>query len=192
MKVTRFGWMAAIAFVGFLQATTAQTGRGRGGQSPPPAPQARQPNTCKCEPPVPAEASGIGACSRTQDDGTYCDLNFVSAGVTAGIAATPGFATFASRMKLPAVAPDDLARAAGRIQNNQVAGLEPPEIATFVRAVAAIAAYARRNDSSAFRHFTDIFALTDPAMLTPLVADAMRLYAVPATTDNGSVKRAQT
>jgi hypothetical protein len=179
-------WKVLGVFALVLSTQDAGARQGPRGAAPGPAP--RPPNLCKCVPPISAQASGPGACTRTQDDGTFCQLDFVSAQVAAGVVNDLAFGSFSSQMKMMSVQPSDLVRAVQRVQANQFAGLSSADLAASVHAVAMVAAFERSGDATTRSHFTDVLDLTNPANLQPPVVDTLQQYAKLATAERVPVQ----
>jgi hypothetical protein len=119
----------------------------------PPAPAGE--NTCVCEPPIPSRATATGTCTRTQDDGTYCELTF-SLSQKARIASqSPAFSKFAAEAKL---SKEDVAPLITRLESPATETLKTEDIAASVRAAAAIAAF-QRTDDKAQGNFLDIYEM---------------------------------
>ena len=124
-------------------------------------------NTCACEPPIPSKATATGTCTRTQDDGTYCDLAF-SLSQKARIASQlPAFSKFAADAKL---AKEDVVPLIARLEAPATENLKTEDIAASVKAAAAVAAF-QRTDDRAQGNFQDIFE-----MLTFPVGDTRYNY----------------
>lgn len=151
----------------------SQLGRGQGAPNQPP-----KPNVCRCVPPIAAQASGNGACTRTQDNGTFCQLNFVSPAVGAGLGTLPvGNARVGTIVKSQGFVP-----ALARLQSGRVTGSSIPEAAESVRAAAAAAAIEAAETKSAdgnAQRFDDILAATDPGKIEAGVAEGLKEFVRP-------------
>jgi hypothetical protein len=115
-------------------------------------------NTCRCLPPIPSEASATGACTRTQDDGTFCELTFSLSQRAAAVSQSPTFDKYAmdSKISIPA---DRIGSFVDRLQEDEIVDLKPEDVAASIQAVAAIAAFQRPSDTNTQRHFRDIFQM---------------------------------
>jgi len=115
-------------------------------------------NTCKCLPPIPSEATATGACTRTQDDDTFCELTFSLSQRAAAVSRLPTFDKYAMDWKL-SIPKEGLKPLVDRLQDEEISGLSPEEVAASIRAVAAIAAFQRPSDIPTQSHFRDIFQM---------------------------------
>lgn len=119
---------------------------------------ARVENTCRCLPPIPSEASALGACTRTQDDATYCELTFSLSQTAAAVSQLPAFDKYAADWDL-SVPKEQIGPLVDRLQAGEIAGLKPEQVADSVRAVVTIAAFHRPSDAATQSYFRDIFEM---------------------------------
>jgi hypothetical protein len=115
-------------------------------------------NTCRCLPPIPSEASATGACTRTQDDATFCELTFSLSQRAAAVSGLATFDKYAADWNF-SVSKEQISPLVDRLQEGEIAGLKPQEVADSVRAVATVAAFQRPNDAATQSHFRDIFQM---------------------------------
>lgn len=115
-------------------------------------------NTCRCSPPIPSEASAMGACTLTQDDGTFCELTFSLSQRAAAVGRLPAFDKYAMDRKL-SIHRERVGLLVDRLEENEIVGLKPEEVAASLEAVAALTAFQRPSDTSTQSHFRDIFQM---------------------------------
>jgi hypothetical protein len=115
-------------------------------------------NVCRCLPPIPSEASATGACTRTQDDGTFCQLTFSIPQKAAALSQSPNFDEYSKAWGF-SISRDHIEPLAGRLQSGDMLNLQNADIADSIRAAATVAAFERPNDSSTQSHFRDIFEM---------------------------------
>jgi hypothetical protein len=131
-------------------------------------------NTCKCLPPINSEASATGTCTRTQDDGSFCELTFSLSQKAAVVSQLPTFDSYAMASKF-SISKENIRPLVDRLQAGEIIGLKPEDVAASNQAVAAVAAFQRPNDAAAQSHFQDIFQMltfhepTDPNRSAPVL-----------------------
>jgi len=113
-------------------------------------------NTCKCEPPIRSQATATGSCTRTQDDGTFCDLKF-SLGQNASAAIhAPDFDRFAA--SYANVSKKEFAWFASRADDRYEL-TKTDDAARVVKAAATLAAFGHRQDERTLQHLQDVLSM---------------------------------
>jgi hypothetical protein len=130
--------------------------------NPVPAPQFRgsrpgATNTCKCDPPINSQATATGTCTRTQDDGTFCDLTFSVSRRAELASRSMEFKKYAAQANL-SVPSDQVGSLVAELESGDVFSRTPEAVAESLQAIAAVAAIPR-NDDATQNHFRDIFDL---------------------------------
>jgi hypothetical protein len=136
-------------------------------------PGQRASNVCRCEPPINSKARGPGACTRTQDGATFCEIVFPSERTAREATQGPLFGK--AGLKMP---PDEVSQAAGRLENGQ--GGTTSEILRSIQVAMLVSANARPEDQKTQDRFRDLLALTSregSGLPVPQLADALGRYA---------------
>lgn len=133
-----------------------------------------QSNVCRCDPPINSQARGPGACTRTQDGATFCEIVFPSARTAQEAVQGPLFGSLGG--KLPA---RDILQAAGRLESGEAEGTSQ-SLVDSIQAAILVAATARPSDASTQQRFRDILTLTSPpdSRLPQPLAESVRRYAL--------------
>ncbi len=127
-------------------------------------------NTCKCEPPIRSQATATGTCTRTQDDGTFCDLKFSLAQNARDAIRSSDFESFAADAK---VSKNEFVWFAGRLDDRYELR-KTDDAARSLKAAATLAAFSHRQDERTQQHLRDILSMltfepaTDEARKQPV------------------------
>lgn len=146
--------------------------------------QAAGANTCMCEPPIPSQATATGSCTRTQDDGTFCELAFSLTQRAIIATKLPNFAQFSAQAKL-SMPPSQIPSAISQLEAGGLTGRSGEEVAPAVQAVAAVTAAQRPGDpvtQTRFRDIVDMLNLATPAdrqQKAPVLRSVARFAAIP-------------
>jgi hypothetical protein len=138
-------------------------------------------NTCKCLAPIPSEASAVGACTRTQDGGSFCELTFSLPQRAAAMSGLSGYDKYSSRWNL-SISKHQIPSLVDRLEEGELASERPEQVADSLRAVAAVAAFERPNDAALQSHFRDIFEMLEfksPSDREPVIRSITHFAASP-------------
>jgi hypothetical protein len=136
-------------------------------------------NTCKCEPPIPSQASATGTCTRTQDDDTFCELTFSLPQKAAKAIQSLSFDAYAGQLK-PPISKDRFGPLLMQLDEGEIVGRAAEDVAASLKAVVVVAAFQRPNDIPTQNHFRDILdmltlqGLTDRDRKTPMLRSLAR------------------
>ena len=104
----------------------------------------------------------MGACTRTQDDGTYCQLTFSLPQRAAAVSQLPAFDKYVTDVRL-SIPKERIDLLVDRLQEERAFGeksaVKPEDIAATIEAVAAVEAFRRQSDTTEQSHFRDIFEI---------------------------------
>jgi hypothetical protein len=118
-----------------------------------------QGNTCRCEPPIPSQATATGSCTRTQDDGTFCELTFSLTQRARLASQSAAFDGYAAQAK---ISKDDFVSFMFKLEaRNEPRKTE--EAAISIKAAAILAAFQHQNDETTQQHFRDILEMLQTA-----------------------------
>jgi hypothetical protein len=112
-------------------------------------------NTCKCEPPIRSQATATGTCTRTQDDGTFCDLKFSLAANAKAAISSSDFGSFAADANIPT---NDFEWFVRRLDDRYELR-KTDEAEGSVKAAATLAAFGHQQDVATQRHMRDILSM---------------------------------
>src|SRR5579864_3129493 len=140
--------LAAFISLMLIAATSSLAPQSRG--------QSGGTNTCKCDSPINSQATATGTCTRTQDDGTFCDLTFSVSQRAALASGSDEFKKYAAGLNL-SIPSDSVGTLVAKLESGEVFGARPSDVAASLEAISALAAAQRPREMHAQTRFQDIF-----------------------------------